>query len=225
MSEKKTKMAVAFKLLSAFAAGFLLWKYFVTGLEIITLRYGIDLSWAVVLSRFALLGYLLPFIIWYFLEPHKVCDFRPGDTHANIRMPFIWYGIHDNVSRVCVVFSVLCIVLAGIFIYVNPISTSVILAGVAFSIVNSILEEFLWRGLILSRTIQLCGEKLGLILMSLAFGFYHYPFGFSIPICLLFSLGGIYFGGITIRSKGLLLGTAMHISMNLLFVSIGIIFR
>ncbi len=224
MCYKKNTIATFLKLILAFLAGFLLWKYALDGLDVITQKYSVDSLWAVVLSRLALLGYLLPFLIWLFLEPQNIYAFRFGNTKSSIRMPCIWYGVKDNVRRVCIVFSIFCLGCAGVLFFVRQISVSVVFAGLVFAVVNSVLEELLWRGYILGRTIQLCGEKFGLILMSLVFGLYHYPLGFSIPICLLFSLGGIYFGGIAIRSKGLLLGTIMHISMNVLFVTLGIIF-
>ena len=224
MNEKEDKLTIFLKLFVAFTVGFMLWKFVLLGLELIIQRYEIDTLWIITLSRFALLGYLLPFIVWLYFEPQKIYPFRFGDTKARIQMPFVWYGIRDNVVRVSIVFSSLCLVFAAVFFYTNRISVNVLFVGFTFAVVNSVLEEILWRGLILSRTIQLCGEKYGLTMMSLTFGLYHYPLGFSLPICLFFSLGGIYFGGIAIRSKGLLLGMVMHISMNVLFVTLGIIF-
>lgn len=223
MNVRINKIIASLKLIALFVLGYLLWKCALSGIDSIVARYQITSLWAVAISRLALFGYLLPFIVWFCFEPHKLFGIRAGDTKASIKMPFIWYGINDNVRNVSIGFSLLCVTLACIFLYISPLSASTMLAGIAFSVINSVLEEFLWRGFILSRTIDLWGEKLGLILMSLAFGLYHYPLGFSLPVCLLFSLGGIYFGGIAIRSKGLLLGTVMHISMNLFFVSIGII--
>ena len=224
MKVKLNRLTFLLKLILAFVVGFLLWKYALLGLDWVAQQFEINSLWIVVLSRFALLGYLLPFVVWLYFEPQKVYAFCFGDTKANIKMPFIWYGVKDNVLRVSIVFSLVCLALTAVLFYTKHLSLIVLLAGFAFAAVNSILEELLWRGFILSRTIQMCGEKLGLILMSLAFGLYHYPLGFSLPICLLFSLGGVYFGGVTVRSKGLLLGTAMHISMNLLFVALEIIF-
>lgn len=224
MKETLNKVTAFLKLIAAFVIGFLLWNYALFPLEWLAHSYHIDSSWTVVLSRFALFGYFVPFIVWYYVEPQTVCDFRLGRVRASIKMPFIWYGIKDNVLRVSLGFSLSCVLLAGTLFYSKQLSPSILLAGFSFSLINSFLEEFLWRGLILSRSIDLWGEKLGLILMSLAFGFYHYPLEFSMPVCLLFSLGGVYFGGIAIRSNGLLLGTVMHGSMNLLFVAMGIIF-
>ena len=224
MNERRNRQTFLLKLIMTFIFGFLLWKYSLFILDCLAQQYNINLLWTVVLSRFALLGYLFPFVIWFLCNPHKIYSFHFGEIQSSIKMPCVWYGVKDNVLRVCIVFSILCLVFAVAFFYVKQIDVAIIVAGLAFAIVNSVLEELLWRGFILSRTIQLCGEKFGLILMSIAFGLYHYPLGFSLPICLFFSLGGIYFGGIAIHSKGLLLGTIMHISMNVLFVALGIIF-
>ncbi|MDR1867803.1 MAG: CPBP family intramembrane metalloprotease [Treponema sp.] len=96
--------------------------------------------------------------------------------------------------------------------------------GLIFSIINAILEELIWRGFLLSRLTDLYSKEISLFTMSLSFCLYHYSLGFSITTCLLFSLGGVYFGGVTLRSKGLLPAIIMHISMNTLFVAVGIIF-
>lgn len=224
MVTPKRKFTAVLPLILVFLIGFLAWKYVLFGMQWLFQQYAIDGMWAVVLSRFALIGYLLPFLLWRLIVPQQVWRFRLGDVRASIRMPFIWCGFKDNVCRVSVVFSLLCLLLAGVLFYYRQASASVLAAGFAFAFINSILEEYLWRGLILSRTCDLWGSQPGLIVMSLAFGLYHYPLGFSIPVCLLFSLGGIYFGGIAICSKGLVLGTVMHISMNMLFVAVGIVF-
>lgn len=224
MNERPQRLILFLKLLAVFVVGFLLWKCALLSLNWVAQQSGINPLWMVALSRFALLGYLLPFVAWLYFDPQKIFAFRFGDTEATIWMPFIWYGVRDNVLRVSIIFSLLCLICASIFFYTHRPSATVLWAGFAFAVVNALLEELLWRGFILSRTIQIFGEKLGLLWMALAFGLYHYPLGYSLPICLLFSLGGVYFGGITVRSKGLLLGTAMHISMNILFVAMGIIF-
>lgn len=181
-------------------------------------------AWGVILARLGLLGYISLFWVWHLLE--KPCNsyFQAGDWKAPIQLPFIWYGVREKVFRFTAVFSTGCILFAGIFAVFNHLTIMMLFFGIIFAIVNSILEEILWRGFLLSRTCGLYGEKAGLLAMSLAFGFYHFTLGFSLWACLAFSLGGIYFGGTALRSKGLLCPVIMHISMNLLFVGMGIIF-
>jgi membrane protease YdiL (CAAX protease family) len=65
---------------------------------------------------------------------------------------------------------------------------------------------------------------MALIVSSLAFGLYHYSLNFPLFICFAFAIGGFFIGGTAIKSKGLLSPILMHITVNLAFISIGIIF-
>lgn len=204
--------------------GYLVWLYTSILIEKIIISNNLSAELGVILSRFGLLGYLTLFAIWHVLDTSSTNNFNLGNLRTSIRLPFIWYGKKDTVLQLTAVFSSLCLILAGLFVFQNKIPFTLLAFGVAFAFINAILEELLWRGLILNRTNDLYGEKIGLLAMSLAFGLYHYSLGFPISTCLVFSLGGIYFGGATLRSKGLISPIIMHISMNLLFVAVGIIF-
>ncbi len=98
------------------------------------------------------------------------------------------------------------------------------LYGLLFALINSVLEEILWRGFILGRVVDYLGEKQALIVTSFTFGFYHLSLGFSIWICLAFAIGGFYMGGCAIKSKGIGASIIMHIFVNIVFVSLGMIF-
>ncbi|HEY2495369.1 MAG TPA: CPBP family intramembrane glutamic endopeptidase [Paenibacillus sp.] len=101
---------------------------------------------------------------------------------------------------------------------------SLLLFGLVFAFINAILEEFLWRGYVLSRFVDGLGEKQGLIIGSIVFGMYHYSLGFPWSICALFAVLGMLLGGIVIRSQGLLPVIILHFIMNVLFVLSGLIF-
>ncbi|MEW4428509.1 CPBP family intramembrane glutamic endopeptidase [Paenibacillus pabuli] len=96
--------------------------------------------------------------------------------------------------------------------------------GLIFSLVNSILEEWVWRGVALSQYIKWSGSVYGLIVTSLLFGMSHYDLGFSIWVCIAFSIGGFFMGGVAIRSKGIIASILMHIYMNIIFTMTGMIF-
>jgi membrane protease YdiL (CAAX protease family) len=205
-------------------AGYLFWKFVSNYIQVFCVNNFITNEYSIVLSRFALCGYLIFFAIWFAFD--KPCEhyFRIGDFRAPIQFPLIWAGFKDTVFRFSFIFSLACVVLACAFAIFNKLTFWILGIGLIFSIINAILEEFIWRGFLLSRLADLYSEKITLIAMSLSFGLYHYSLGFSIATCLLFSLGGVYFGGVTFRSKGLLSAIIMHISMNTLFVAVGIIF-
>jgi membrane protease YdiL (CAAX protease family) len=140
-----------------------------------------------------------------------------------IKFPFIWYGFSDFVWRFILVFCSLCLAVV-VFFFSKSVSISIVLFGILFALVNSVLEEILWRGLILGRVVDYLGEKQALIATSIAFGLYHLSLGFSLWICLAFAIGGFYMGGCAVKSKGIGASIIMHIFVNMVFVSSGIIF-
>nr|WP_238343551.1 CPBP family intramembrane glutamic endopeptidase [Gracilibacillus saliphilus] len=92
-----------------------------------------------------------------------------------------------------------------------------------FLILNSVLEETIWRGVLLSRFSECFGNRWAVLITSVGFGLQHYSLGFSWMSCLLFSVGGFFFGAITIRSKSILPAVIWHMLFNLLMVFSGVI--
>jgi membrane protease YdiL (CAAX protease family) len=219
---KKTRKV--YLLFVAMISGYLFWKFASNYVQVFCANHSIADEYSIVLSRFALCGYLLFFAAWFIFDKPYNHYFKIGDFGAAIQFPFIWKGFKDTVFRFSFIFSLSCVILACVFAILNKLTLWTLGVGLIFSAVNAVLEEFTWRGFVLSRLTDLSGKKISLLAMSLSFGLYHYSLGFSISTCFFFSLGGIYFGGVTLRSKGLLPAIIMHISMNILFVAVGLIF-
>lgn len=179
----------------------------------------------IVLSRLSLLGLIVPYYLFIKLSKPQTNYFSIGSFDNVIHTPFIWRGIKDPIWRFLLIFSVIVLISFSFIIdFGREDLYQFLMYGILFALVNSILEEILWRGLILPRFIDYSGEKLGLIVTSLGFGFYHYSIGFPWVICGLFSLCGLLMGGVTIRSKGLLPVIIMHFIMNVAFALSGMIF-
>ncbi|AJS61542.1 hypothetical protein UB51_13575 [Paenibacillus sp. IHBB 10380] len=179
----------------------------------------------IAISRLSLIGFLLPFMLWDKFRPAQTRYFAYGSFTGPIHFPFIWVGLKDRMWRFLLVG---VIVMISSFIPViqwgREDFLSLLLYGLVFAFINAILEEFLWRGYVLSRFVDGLGEKQGLIIGSIMFGIYHYSLGFSWSICALFALLGMMLGGIAIRSQGLLPVIILHFIMNVLFVLSGLIF-
>ncbi|WP_309146619.1 CPBP family intramembrane glutamic endopeptidase [Aneurinibacillus soli] len=92
-----------------------------------------------------------------------------------------------------------------------------------FSITNATLEEFLWRGILLSRFSEQLGEKWAVIITSLGFGLQHYSLGFPWTTCITFSIGGFFYGGITVKSRSIIPALIWHVAFNFLMVFSGLI--
>lgn len=179
----------------------------------------------VIASRFSLVGYILPFFIYYIMKKSETNYFKIGHFKRHIYFPLIWKGKKDPIWRFLLIFLGIVTLSFSFFIDFNREDLyTALLFGLMFAVVNSVFEELLWRGFILSRLVDALGEKQGLIISGLGFGFYHYSIGFPWVICLLFSVFGVIMGGVTIKSGGLLPVILMHIVMNILFALSGMIF-
>lgn len=179
----------------------------------------------IILSRFSLLGYIIPYFIFMKLSKPQTNYLSIGSFRNSIHTPLIWRGIRDPIWRFLLIASgVILISFSFVIDFGREDFYMLLLYGVLFAVVNSILEEILWRGFILPRFVDYLGEKIGLIITSIGFGFYHYSIGFPWVICALFSLCGMLLGGVAIRSKGLLPVIILHFIMNVMFALSGMIF-
>ena len=200
--------------------GYLFWAYIVVYVSDIT---SFSFGQKKILSRLGLLSYVLFFSIWYKLQKPRNTFFKIGNGKEIIHFPFIWKGFKEIEWRFTLIFSLLWFCVAIIFAIKNGLEYNILIYGVIFSVINAIIEEIIWRGFVLTRLIDLTSEKIALIVSSLSFGLYHYSLNFPLLICFTFAIGGFYIGGSAIKSKGLLSPIIMHITVNLAFVSMGII--
>lgn len=209
-----------FLLVCAFTViGYISWKLYV----LVVSNFALGTAIEGVVGRFGLIGYLLLFWGWQKINPTKHNYFKVGEYKKTIRMPLIWKGYSEPIWRFLLVFvSIFLVASTAMFIAMS--TAGFILAGLAFAFVNAVLEELLWRGFILARLADIVGEVAALVSTSIAFGFYHLSLGFSLWVCVAFAIGGFYFAGATIKSKGIIPSIIMHIFVNIFFVSISLIF-
>lgn len=95
--------------------------------------------------------------------------------------------------------------------------------AVIFALTNATFEELIWRGVLLSRFSEQLGEKWAVVLTSLGFGLQHYSLGFSWLVCLGFAVGGLFYGGITVKSGSIFPAWIWHLVLNFLMVFSGLI--
>ncbi len=94
-------------------------------------------------------------------------------------------------------------------------------AGLTFSIVNAILEEYIWRGILLGwlRTFMPTSAAVGL--QAASFGAAHYmgfPSGFAGSF--LAAVYGVMLGALAVRAKGLLAPVVAHIAADAVIFAI-----
>lgn len=188
-----------FLIFSFMVFGYLIWKYIAENvLGILNLSPNLTK----VLNRFGLLGYILIFAVWHKIQTPENTLFKIGNSKEIICIPFIWNGFKEIVWRFTLIFSLLWLFVAVIFSVKNGFEYGILLYGVPFSVVNALLEEFIWRGFILSRLIEITTEKMALIVSSLAFGLYHYSLNFPLLICFIFAIGGFLWVVVLLNPKG-----------------------
>jgi membrane protease YdiL (CAAX protease family) len=145
-----------------------------------------------------------------------------------VRVPFILSGFHQ--TKVSVFLSIAMIINLIVFM---PFIVNNGWANIQeiwrfmliFSIINSVLEEIIWRGMLLSRFSEHFGNRWAVMITSIGFGLQHYSLGFSWGSCLVFTLGGLFFGAITVKSKSIVPAVIWHMLINALMVLSGMILK
>ncbi len=88
-----------------------------------------------------------------------------------------------------------------------------ILAGTVFSVVNAILEEFIWRGVFQRWLMSFAAPTLAIALQALSFGTIHYhgfPGGWTgVGLATIY---GLMLGALAFRSGGLLAPIVAHVA-------------
>lgn len=147
---------------------------------------------------------IISYIVYKF-KGKVISDTGKPDWNQFTKIPFIWWGKKFTIRTLFLLIPPF--VLIFLFFNIgNSLPMSPVLFGkiLLFAIVNGLLIEFLWRGLLLTRIRLLIGEKFAVIVTSLSCAMAHYFFGFSLNLSLIIFILGIYLGGLTVHSKSLL---------------------
>jgi uncharacterized protein len=179
-------------------------------------------------NRLSLLFILIPlFALSLFYKFPFVRYWEKPQWNELICFPFIWSGFHQTKVK----FFLLIALTINVFTFMPfvirngwSLIQEVWLLTIIFSITNAVLEEVIWRGTLLSRFSEQLGEKWAVVITSLGFGLQHYSLGFPWSICIAFSLGGLFYGGITIKSRSIVPSIIWHMTLNILMVLSGLIF-
>ncbi|ALC84321.1 abortive infection protein [Bacillus gobiensis] len=180
------------------------------------------------LNRLSLFFILLPlFAFSFFYKVPFVRYWKKPQWNEFICFPFIWSGFHQTkVKSFLLIALTINFFIFLPFIILNGWSfiQEVWLLTIIFTITNAVLEELVWRGALLSRFSEQLGERWAVVITSLGFGLQHYSLGFPWSVCIGFTLGGLFYGGITIKSGSIFPSLIWHMVLNVLMVFSGFIF-
>ncbi|MGS2779399.1 CPBP family intramembrane glutamic endopeptidase [Robertmurraya sp. GLU-23] len=102
-------------------------------------------------------------------------------------------------------------------------NNSFIVFCILFSLINATLEEWIWRGILLSSLVKYVGVSYALVVTSIGFGLMHLIIGIPFILCLFFSLGGLFYGVIVLKTNSLFPSIIFHIVINIGMVFSGFI--
>jgi uncharacterized protein len=104
-----------------------------------------------------------------------------------------------------------------------PFSKSFFLFCFLFSILNATLEEVIWRGILLSNLERYVSVGYALFITSIGFGLLHLIIGIPFFISLCFSLGGLFYGIVVIKTNSIFPSIIFHFVINIGMVLSGYI--
>ncbi|MFS0576456.1 type II CAAX endopeptidase family protein [Sporosarcina sp. 179-K 3D1 HS] len=183
----------------------------------------------VFLNRLTLLVILLPFFFSaIFSKTPQIPYLNKPQWKKRIYFPFIWSGFHSIPVGTFLLIALSIAIAAFLPILILngwSFMAEVWLLALIFSIMNGVLEELIWRGSLLSRFSTNLGEKWGVVITSVGFGLQHYHLGIPWFLCIAFILGGLFYGGITVKSNSVVPSMIWHFGLNVLMVLGGLILR
>jgi uncharacterized protein len=100
---------------------------------------------------------------------------------------------------------------------------SILLFCLLFSLINAILEEVIWRGIMLASLKAHASVTMAIMMTSIGFGLLHLSIGFSLIVSLLFSLGGLFYAFVVLKTNSLYPAILFHFVINVGMVLSGMI--
>lgn len=204
---------------AAYLLGYILFLYG----DRLTEELPFSLSTLIIIKRLLL---LIPILFIFYVSKKfglKANDYwHKPNWKENIAFPFIWNGFHTISIRLFLIIALTINIIAFMPLILRAnitLGLSFLSFLILFSAINGILEEILWRGLLLTGMKNLAGEKAAVLFSGLAFGLSHLALGYSLPVCLGMAIGGVFYAGITIRSGSLLPAIIWHFIYNCLMIA------
>ncbi|WP_230199154.1 CPBP family intramembrane glutamic endopeptidase [Risungbinella massiliensis] len=179
------------------------------------------------LKRLSLLFIILPLVLVSFFNKLPFIQYwKKPKWNEMVSFPLMWSGFHQTKIKHFLLIAITINILSfAPFMVVKGWGyfQEVWLIALIFPFTNAILEELIWRGVLLSRFSEQFGDKWAVVITSLGFGLQHYSLGFSWGLCIAFATGGFFYGALTIKSGSIFPTIIWHIALNILMVFGGMI--
>lgn len=142
-----------------------------------------------------------------------------------IILPFIWWGFKKiSVRAFLIIFLTLHLLFLLHYMWKSePIFLNSLMEALLFSILNGVLVEVLWRGILLTRLVHIIGEKMAILFTSLSCALAYYLFGYSIHFCIVFFIIGLFNGATTCKTKSLIPAIIFNFLFTLILIFMNVI--
>ncbi|ANC79378.1 abortive infection protein [Fictibacillus phosphorivorans] len=95
------------------------------------------------------------------------------------------------------------------------IENNFLMFALLFSLINALLEELLWRGVLLSSLKENISTPYAVVTTSIGFGLLHLSIGIPFVMSLLFSLGGLFYAFVVLKTNSIYPAIVFHFVINM----------
>jgi uncharacterized protein len=212
--EKRFVTSLLFSFLICFAL-FMVFNNFVGTMEI-------QKETKIILNRLSLGFMILGMVLTHLFFHKKISWYNQKPDWKNpIVLPF--HKIHTFMFWLIGI--VINLVVYGYFILQKDSDylQSLLWFCLLFSLINAVLEEVIWRGIMLSALKDVTSTGYAVLVTSIGFGLLHLAIGFSIALSLLISFAGVIYAILTLKTNSLYPSIIFHIIINIGMVYSGFI--
>lgn len=186
---------------------------YILGMDLIA-QWGLSIETKIILNRSLLLFIVLGAGISLKLTKQKVNLFTVM-PNWNGRIIFPHHTIKTLTFLVFGLLGSTTIFLPLLFVENTSLTRSLLIFALFFSLINAVLEEILWRGILLSSLKEYISTFYAVFITSIGFGLLHLSIGIPLVMSLLFSFGGLFYAFIVLKTNSIYPAIVFHFVINI----------
>lgn len=178
---------------------------------------GISNTEFILLHRISLLLILIPLVIFVLITHHRQSLCSIFLRFPNFKEHIMMFPRHTLSIRTFLFLGILgsCSVFIPLLFDARlELTSGLILFSLFFSLVNATIEELLYRGAMLTFLKDIVSTRYAIVVTGLSFGLLHLTLGISLVFTVLFSIGGLYYAWVVIKSNSIYPTICFHFVIN-----------
>lgn len=179
-------------------------------------------EYKIIINRGLLFIIVVGLILSHWLNKQRIsCYFHMPKWNETIKLPY--HSIKLSYFMIIVIIVSSSTFLPFILLKELPFNKSFVVFCLLFSIINATLEEVIWRGIVLSNLARSVSVVYALFVTSIGFGLLHLIIGIPFIVSLCFSLGGLFYGVVVLKTNSIFPSIIFHFVINIGMVLAGYI--